>query len=122
MLKDALFKIILLDRQDNIIKATLEINKDNEIFIGHFPGQPVLPGACMLQIVKEVLESTLNIPFRLKKADHIKFLILIDPRSNNILQLTLSYSSTDNNNVYVIANLIAQKDICFKFRGSFIAL
>jgi 3-hydroxyacyl-[acyl-carrier-protein] dehydratase len=76
----------------------------------------------MLQIVKEVLESTFNIPFRLKKADHIKFLTLIDPGIHNILQLTLSYSSTDNNNVYVIANLIAQKDICFKFRGSFIAL
>ena len=122
MLKDALFKITLSDHQECIIKATLELNKNNEIFIGHFPGQPIFPGACMLQIVKEVLESTFNIPFRLKKADHIKFLTLIDPGIHNILQLTLSYSSTDNNNVYVIANLIAQKDICFKFRGSFIAL
>lgn len=122
MLKNSLYKIILLDRQENIIKATLEINKDNEIFIGHFPGQPVLPGACMLQIVKEVLENTLNISFRLKKADYIKFLTLIDPGSNNILQLTLSYRSADNKNVYVTANLIAQKGICFKFRGSFIAL
>ncbi|HEY8687714.1 MAG TPA: 3-hydroxyacyl-ACP dehydratase [Chitinophagaceae bacterium] len=122
MLKDTFYKIILFEHQENIINANLEINKDSEIFKGHFPGQPVLPGACMLQIVKEVLESTLNIPFRLKKANHIKFLRIIDPGSNNILQLMLSYKSTDNNNIDVTANLIAQKDICFKFRGSFIAL
>lgn len=122
MLKDALYKITSLDHQDNTIKATLEINSDNEIFIGHFPSQPVLPGACMLQIVKEVLESTLNKSFRLKKADHIKFLKLIDPGVNNILQLTLSYRSVDNNNLDVTANLIAENDICFKFRGAFIAL
>ncbi len=120
MLKD-FFKIILLDHPKNSIKATLEINKNNEIFSGHFPGQPVLPGACMLQIVKEILESTLNISFRLTKADHIKFLRLIDPGDNYILQLTLSYSSADNKNFYVIANLIDREDICFKFRGSFVS-
>ena len=122
MLKNALYKIISLSHQEHAIEAILEINKNNEIFIGHFPGKPLLPGACMLQIVKEILESTLNTTFRLKKADQIKFLTLIDPRSNNILQLALSYKLADNNNIYVTANLIAQKDICFKFRGSFIAL
>lgn len=122
MLKDALFKITLSDHQECIIKAMLELNKNNEIFIGHFPGEPVLPGACMLQMVKEVLESTLNMPLRLKKADQIKFLGLIDPGINNILQLTITYRSEDDNNVNVTANLTAHKDICFKFRGTFIAL
>jgi 3-hydroxyacyl-[acyl-carrier-protein] dehydratase len=122
MLKDALYKIISLAHKDNSIEATLEINENNEIFIGHFPGLPVLPGACMLQIVKEVLESALNTTFRLKKADQIKFLTLVDPGSNNILQLTLSYKFADNNNIYVTANLTTPKDICFKFRGYFIIL
>jgi 3-hydroxyacyl-[acyl-carrier-protein] dehydratase len=122
MLKDSLYRIISLAHQENTIEATLEINKNNVIFEGHFPGQPVLPGACMLQIVKEVLGSTINTTIRLKKADQIKFLVLIDPGSNNILQLKLSYRLEDNNNISVTANLRAQKEICFKFRGSFIAL
>jgi len=121
MLNEALFNIILLDHQENTIKATLEINKNSEIFNGHFPGQPVLPGACMLQIIKEVLESTLNIHFRLKKAEQMKFLTLVDPQINNILLLKLSYKSEGNENVDVTANLIAQKNICFKFKGTFIA-
>lgn len=121
MLKDTLFKIILSDHQNGVINATLELNKKNEIFTGHFPGEPLLPGACMLQMVKEVLESTLNMPIRLKKADQIKFLGIIDPGINNILQATITYRSADHNNVSVTASFTAQKEICFKFRGTFIA-
>ncbi len=121
MLKDDLYKITLSEHKDCIIKTTLELNKNSEIFIGHFPGQPVLPGACMLQMVKEILELALKIPVRLKKADQIKFLGLIDPRINNILQLIISYKSTDDNYLNITASLTDQKDICFKFRGSFIA-
>ncbi len=122
MLTDSLFKIRLSNHREGSIEATLELNKNNEIFFGHFPGQPVLPGACMLQMIKEVLESSLNISTRLKKADQIKFPFLIDPEINNILQLTIAYQSEDEKNVHVTANLIAKNDICFKFKGTFIAL
>lgn len=121
MLKDTLFKIILSDHQEGIINATLELNKKNEILIGHFPDEPVLPGACMLQMVKEVLENTFNMPLRLKKADQIKFLGIIDAKVNNILQLTITYRSTDDHNVSITANLTLRKEICFKFKGTFVA-
>ncbi len=122
MLKDTLFKITSSEHRENVIHVNLEVNKDSEIFEGHFPGHPVLPGACMLQILKEVLEGELNIRFRLKRADHIKFLSLIVPENNSIIQLNLSYSSEDNKDVYVTASLTAQKQICFKFRGTFVAM
>lgn len=120
MLKNDLYKIILSEQKDCIINTTLELNKNSEIFIGHFPGQPVLPGACMLQMVKEILELTLKIPLRLKKADQIKFLSLVNPVINNMLHLNITYKSTDDNNLNITANLTDLKDICFKFRGSFI--
>jgi 3-hydroxyacyl-[acyl-carrier-protein] dehydratase len=122
MLKDTLYKIISLDHSGNTVEATLQINKDNEIFTGHFPNHPVLPGACMLQIVKEVLEDTFDNSFRLKKALNMKFLSLIDPGTNSILELVISYSLTDKKSIDVTASLSAQKDICFKFRGLFIEM
>jgi 3-hydroxyacyl-[acyl-carrier-protein] dehydratase len=120
MLKEAILKISALDHQGNTILATLQINKDAEIFIGHFAGQPVLPGACMLQMVKEVLQSALSISFRLQKASYIKFISLIDPRVHDCLQLRLTYQLAKDNIVEITADMIAQKAICFKFRGSFI--
>jgi 3-hydroxyacyl-[acyl-carrier-protein] dehydratase len=122
MLKNELYKINSIAHNEGIIEASLEINKNNELFKGHFPGHPVLPGACMLQIVKEVLEGSLNKSVQLKKADYIKFLLIVDPARNNILQIKLIYKITDNNNILVTASLVAENDICFKFHGLFIAL
>ena len=79
MLKDSLYKIITLNQVDGTIEAVLEIDKANKIFEGHFPGQPILPGACMLQMVKEILEFALNLNIRLKKAGQMKFIAMIDP-------------------------------------------
>ena len=122
MLKNELYKINSIAQNVGTIEASLQINKNNEIFKGHFPGHPVLPGACMLQIVKEVLEGSLNNSIQLKKADYIKFLLIVDPARSNILQIKLIYKITDNNNIHVTASLVAEKDICFKFKGLFIAL
>lgn len=122
MLRDTLFKIIESDHSAGVINATLDLNKNSEIFTGHFPGHPVLPGACMLQIVKEILESTINTPLRLKKADQIKFPGIIAPGINSMLQLTITYKPTDNNKINVTANITVNKGICFKFQGNFIAL
>ncbi len=69
---DALFKISKLEHSDGIISAMLDINKDCDIFKGHFPGHPVVPGACMLQIVKDVLEEALKVSVRLKKGGSSK--------------------------------------------------
>ncbi|MDF2431160.1 MAG: 3-hydroxyacyl-[acyl-carrier-protein] dehydratase [Mucilaginibacter sp.] len=120
MLKDSLYKITSQDHHDGVIDAILEINKEDSIFNGHFPGHPVLPGACMLQIIKEVLEDTLKASFRLKKADQIKFLAISDPLINNILKLKLTYS-IDDINFNVIGNF-SQIDICCKFKGTFVEL
>ena len=121
MLNNTLYKITSLQNPNHTVSATIEINKDDEIFKGHFPGQPVLPGACMLQIVKDVLESVLNIPIQLKKAEQIKFLRIVNPVENDILELTLSYNSIDNVLFNVTADLMVEKNICFKYRGAFIA-
>ena len=37
--------------------AKITLNKDHDIFNGHFPGNPVTPGVCMMQIVKELTEE-----------------------------------------------------------------
>ena len=120
MLKYSLYTITSLDHQAPMIYATLLINENNKIFDGHFPGQPVMPGACMLQILKEVFEETLNRQYQLRKADQIKFLTLIDPRITTILQLNISYKPTDNNSIYIVADMIAGEAICFKFKGYFV--
>jgi 3-hydroxyacyl-[acyl-carrier-protein] dehydratase len=120
MLKEPLFKILSTDHQQNVITAVLDIDQQSEIFEGHFPNQPVVPGACMLQVIKEILVRTLSTPLRLAKADNIKFLTLVEPKDNQVLVLELTYNTTDTD-TKVTANLTAGDNSCMKFQGNFVA-
>jgi 3-hydroxyacyl-[acyl-carrier-protein] dehydratase len=93
MLNNSLFTITAITTQDEVVEAAIMLKADSEIFNGHFPGQPVLPGACMLQIVKEVLQQALSQQFMLKKATSIKFLMQIDPAVINVLRMNMSYKT-----------------------------
>ena len=120
MLKDGLFKFLSVNHTDGLVIAAVEINAGHEIFNGHFPGQPVLPGASMVQLVKDVLESALKTPVRLQIANNLKFLSLINPQENKHLQLTLNYT-VDDTLLKVTGDLISEDDtVCFKFQGLFV--
>jgi 3-hydroxyacyl-[acyl-carrier-protein] dehydratase len=115
-----LFSIDKIIHQDATISVMLGINADSEILKGHFPGQPVVPGACMLQIVKEVLERALKYPLRLKKADQLKFMIMIDPAKTTAVSLEMTYKITEDDTIVVTAKLSNPDALYFKFQGSFV--
>ena len=126
---NTLFKISKQEHRDNLarlndavgqVHASLEINKDSDILKGHFPGQPVIPGACMLQIVKEVLEDALAASMRLKKADHLKFIVMIDPATTHTVLLDLAYKVVTEDSLNVTAKIVNGEVVCFKFQGTFI--
>ena len=101
------------------IQAVLKINPEHEIFKGHFPGQPVVPGVCMMQIVKELLETVTGRPLRLHTGLDIKFLSVIDPRKNNTIHTETNYSVLATGDVNVTARLFYNEITFFKFKGVF---
>lgn len=120
--KNDLFSIEAITHEDEVIKAVLVINADSEILKGHFPGHPVVPGACMLQIIKEVLESVLQTSLRLKKADQLKFMAMIDPTGTSGVELDISYKQMDDTSIIVNAKLSKEDTVYFKLQGSFVSL
>ena len=119
MLKDDFFTISSIQKENNSFKILLELNAIHKIFEGHFPGQPVVPGACMLQMVKEVTEIILNKKIQLIKADNIKFLLLINPNEYRTLQMDLTFNISEDGIANVSVNLSNGSSVCFKFTGSF---
>ncbi|CAA7195344.1 3-hydroxyacyl-ACP dehydratase [Chryseobacterium potabilaquae] len=69
--------------------ATIYLNKDHQIFKGHFPGNPVTPGVCMMQIVKELTEEFTSTQLFLKSASNVKFMAIINPFETPELTLHL---------------------------------
>jgi len=101
------------------IKATLIINASHQIFEGHFPGHPVVPGVCMMQMIKEIMEQVVQQKTNLVKAHDMKFLALIDPGRNNTIQASLKYSMEEDGSMIVHATLFKDALIHFKFKGQF---
>jgi 3-hydroxyacyl-[acyl-carrier-protein] dehydratase len=101
--------------------AELIINADHKIFDGHFPGQPVVPGVCMMQMLKEVLEQVTGKKTNLVKAHEMKFLAILNPTQNNIISATLKYTETENS-IAVSATFFKEELVHFKFKGQFVFL
>ena len=58
---------------ENTLSVTLHLNKAHEVFKGHFPNHPVVPGVAMLQIVKEISEAHYNATLFMQSASRVKF-------------------------------------------------
>jgi len=77
------------------LEATLILNADHQVYQGHFPEQPVVPGVIQLQIVKELLEKHLDKKLTINSMSQAKFLSLILPHSGP-LQFSITFNFTDD--------------------------
>ncbi len=119
MLANDFYTISDLRVEEGSVKAELVIDAGHKIFEGHFPGQPVTPGVCMMQMVKEITEKVIGVPTQLIRADEMKFLSIIDPQKNNLILADIKYSISEDK-VTVVAALSKDTLTHFKFKGSFL--
>ena len=95
MLIEGLYTIDDLNNVEEEITARITLNPNHEIFKGHFPGNPIMPGVCMMQIIKELIEEVLNKELFLQTSTNIKFMAKINPEINPNLVLNISYSEEE---------------------------
>lgn len=91
--KSDFFAIERMTHTEAGIEALLHINPAHPIFEGHFPGQPVVPGVCMLQLIKEVAETALNRSLFLCKASQIKYLQVLVPGYKKRVSLQIEWKA-----------------------------
>jgi 3-hydroxyacyl-[acyl-carrier-protein] dehydratase len=89
MLLNTFFKILSTSKDEEKTVVRVELEKDHKIYEGHFPGNPVVPGVCLIQMIREGLEVVLDKKLRLFAADEIKFLHIVNPLTANLLTLEI---------------------------------
>lgn len=77
------------------LEAKFLLNPAHPVFAGHFPGQPVVPGVCMLQIIKEGLEQVVGRKIILTQAANIKFLSMLVPVAHKEINLNIFFIISD---------------------------
>lgn len=103
---------------ENSIKATVTINPSHAIFKGHFPQMPVVPGVCQVQIIKDILEETVNSNLLMSNGDNIKFTGMLLPDKHPLVHLEMNYTKQDD--LFIVdAKLYFEEIIFTKFKGKF---
>lgn len=91
MLLDSFFTIIE-KKQDEKGQWSyrIKLNKDHQIFGGHFPGQPISPGVCNIQMIKECAQDVVGNALKIGYIKQCKFTQLIIPTTNSELSINLN--------------------------------
>lgn len=120
LLKD-FYTIVELDNSDKEnIKAIIDLNKNHEIYEGHFPGNPIVPGVCLTQLIKEIMETAENKQLSMVYADNIKFMAVVNPEENNRLQIDLKVKYDNEENLIKVNSVTHFNDqVFYKFKGNF---
>ena len=96
----------------------ISINRDCEIFRGHFPGQPVLPGVCSIEIVRESLSIMMGRDVHVCRISQCKFTGMVNPMQETILNATiLLRSSKSQGESEVVAEVLCRGRSVLKLKG-----
>lgn len=60
-------------------RFTLRLRADSRIFRAHFPGMPITPGVCIVQMAKELLETVTGSHLVITSVKNAKFLTVMTP-------------------------------------------
>lgn len=74
---------IIEETQDSIL---VQLNQDHEVFKAHFPNNPILPGACIMAIAKDLLCQREERDFIIEHVKTVKFVQTIDPRATDVIR------------------------------------
>ena len=85
------------------------LNPDHLIYKAHFPGQPVTPGVCILQILQELLSFQCDKPLFIKTIKNAKFISMMSPVTNSRVSVLFSSVTPDEGGIKA-QGVVARRD------------
>jgi 3-hydroxyacyl-[acyl-carrier-protein] dehydratase len=105
-LKNNLYQIIRQDADcETATSFELHLNPECFIYKAHFPGQPITPGVCIVQMGKELLEEMTGKALDIVFVKNVKFLSVLAPQEADGLQLTISKVAWSDNGQEIKAQI-----------------
>jgi 3-hydroxyacyl-[acyl-carrier-protein] dehydratase len=99
--------------------AVASLIESHPIYQGHFPGNPVVPGVCQVQMVKELVEKAVKHSVKLTESDNIKFLSMINPLVHPQLDFNIFIKPAGVHRFSVTASIESGELVFLKFKGKF---
>jgi 3-hydroxyacyl-[acyl-carrier-protein] dehydratase len=108
-----------IEKEGSKIVGDIKINQDHRIFDGHFPGNPVVPGVCMIEIINELLGLANKKKYRLAEGSNVKFMNILNPAENPVVKVEHEILSDTGTSVKLKSSFYNQDKVFLKFSGTF---
>lgn len=88
-LQNDMFRIVemLPSAAGSTLGIRISFNAEHEIFKAHFPGNPIMPGVCIVKILTELLEGHLSRDLFLDEINNLKFVSTISPVDDSAIDI-----------------------------------
>ena len=87
---DNLFLTQSITNTEDGFEAVVRCNPDHAVYKSHFPGNPITPGACMLQEAGVLMQEKIGRSLFLKTSKNIKYLSLLIPAEGKEVKYVFS--------------------------------
>lgn len=122
----------MLENKYFIVKSVINVDEGTNFFIslvdghevykGHFPGNPVSPGVCSIEMIRECTEKALGKKLLVSSISRCRFLAVLTPDKGENLLITISATENGEGKYKVAASLTDGAETTYvTFSGEMIA-
>lgn len=103
-LRNNLYDVLAYDVTLPDARFEILLREDCPIYAAHFPGMPITPGVCIVQMAAELLGLALRKNLRVTSVKNAKFLSALTPEAPVIL-VSITKIKAEGNSVTAIAEI-----------------
>lgn len=100
-LNNSFFYIESEETENSLPKFRIRLEPSHSIFKAHFPGNPIVPGVCQIQMVTELLSRYTGKEIFLSEVKNIKFLSVLTPVGNELMDVIVKKLTADEEKLQV---------------------
>ena len=119
LLKDKFYKVLKEEKVGMTAQYTIAILPDCNVYDGHFPGDPVCPGVCNIETIKECAMMLLGKELRIKTIKQCRLTAIATPTVCPEVTIDLTATPADDNESYtIVASIADDKQSYMNFKGT----
>ena len=79
----------VLRLENGIVRFEISLKADCQVYEGHFPGEPVSPGVCNIQMIKECAEQVVGKSLLMNNLQQCRLTTLLTPIQHPQVEVTI---------------------------------
>lgn len=119
LLENKFYNIIGIDKDNERRNAVfhLAILPDCEVYKGHFPGNPICPGVCNIETIRECASLFIGHDMRIRMIKQCRLVAIASPAICPEVDVTINISSADDNTFFVASRIADKEKTYIDFKG-----